>query len=61
MIYTVKVEKDDNGDAIVPLPAELVSGEDPWLLDDEIIIRVSGTTMTVTNISWLKRCGDRFG
>ena len=60
-IYTVKIEKDTNGDIIVPLPKELTEGPYPWLLDDEIIIRTSGTTITVTNMSWMYRNEDGFG
>jgi hypothetical protein len=60
-IYTVVVEEDDNGDIIVPLPKELSNGPHPWLLNDEIIIRSSGTTITVTNMSWLLRNEDGFG
>jgi len=60
-IYKVIVEEDENGDIIVPLPKELSTGPHPWLLNDEIIIRTSGTTITVTNMSWMHRTDDRFG
>lgn len=45
----VKLEEDENGDLILPIPQEFLEGEHPWLTDDVLLFRIEEDAVYITN------------
>jgi hypothetical protein len=53
--YIVIAEEDGNGDIILPLPKELLEGDDPWLENDDIRIELTEKGAIMINLTWIAR------
>jgi hypothetical protein len=52
--WTVTVEEDEEGNAVLPLPKEMVD-ELGWLVDDILDMDIDGETVIIKNITCEER------
>ena len=52
----VKIEEDENGELILPIPKELTEGDNPWLVGDKITWTINEDgSCTLVNETWNSR------
>ena len=59
--HIITVEEDESGNAVITLPTEVTSGDNPWLEGDDVVWEIKGDNeVHLINKSWITRNKNGF-